>query len=170
MALTKKIENSLQGTFPFTKAFIGRVGAFVPFLPMASQTSDTGNKLQCEMLTVAKLLIERETDEEVGKDLLGIEQSMSPSVKHATATAAVKQANPEAGARSMQKEVTNETTKEVRHSSLLRTGGTTRGSKVQYGADADGDKVAFRMVDFGNLGFDQNEEGEGMVEDSDLFG
>jgi ATP-dependent Clp protease ATP-binding subunit ClpA len=52
-ALTKKIEYSLQGTLPFTTAFIGRVGAFVPFLPMAAQTSDTAEKLECEMLTVA---------------------------------------------------------------------------------------------------------------------
>jgi hypothetical protein len=107
-------------------------------------------------------------DEELGKDLLGIKQFMSPSVKHGTAIAVVKQANPEAGVRSIQKEVTNKMTKEVRHSSPFKMGGITRGSKVQYAIDADGDKVDFRMVGFGDLGLDQNEEGEGiMVEDSD---
>jgi hypothetical protein len=41
-------------------------------------------------------LIERAIDEELGKDLLGIKQFMSPSVKHGSAIAVVKQANPEA--------------------------------------------------------------------------
>jgi hypothetical protein len=123
------------------------------------------------MLTVAKLYIEREIDEELGKDLFGIEQLMSPLVKHRTAIAVVKEAIPEAGVRSIRDDVMDKRPKELRHKSLLKTGGITRGSKVQYSVDTDGDKVTFRMVEFGSLGVEQNDEDEGiMVEDSELFG
>jgi hypothetical protein len=172
MTLEKKIETCLQQTQPFTEAFIGRIGAFVPFLPMSAQTSATAEKLECEMMTVAKLLIERERDNvELGQDLLQIEQMLPPLVKHEMAKAVVQTANPEAGVRSIQKCVKKEMSQELMHSCLLASGGIARGSKVRYGVDKDGEKVSFRMIGSRDLNLDQDEEDDGyVVEDkNDLF-
>jgi hypothetical protein len=116
-------------------------------------------------------LIDREIDEEIGKSLLGIDKLMSPSVKHGIAIAVVKQANPEAGVRSIQKEVMKKMTEELMHSCLLETGGITRGSTVQFGVDNDGEQIAFRMVGFADPILDQKVEDDGtMVELRDVFG
>jgi hypothetical protein len=171
MALEKKIETCLQQTHPFTKAFIGRIGAFVPFLPMSAQTSATAEKLECEMMTVAKLLIERERDNvELGQDLLQIKQMLPPLIKHEMAKVVVQKATPEFGVRSIQKCVKKEMSQELMHACLLVSGGIARGSKIRYDVDKDGEKVSHRMIGLSDLKLDQDEEDDGfVVEDNDLF-
>jgi hypothetical protein len=172
--LQRKIQISLQTTYPFTAAFVGRVNAFVPFVPMASATAEDSNLLQCEMMTVAKLLIEREQENiEMGSELLNFAQSLTPHVKHSIAEVVVRMANPEAGVRSIQNNVRTEMGQQVMHQCLLANGGIGVGSEIQFDANPDEERVSFRMIGFGDSlreSGDASEEADEVVVDSDLFG
>lgn len=85
-ALIKLIEKRLQRSYPFTSAGVGRIGCFVPFLPMSSTTEDddgSGNLLRHEIMTMAKMLIEREQENVLlGDNLLQLKQFLPPSETH----------------------------------------------------------------------------------------
>ena len=119
--LERKIEARIQTTVPFTKAFVGRIVAFVPFLPMSEELSSAPTDLlHCEMLTVAKLLIEKEQDSvELGTSLAFFKQIMTSAVKYDMAKAIVRMSNQEAGVRSIQKYVHKHMGRQLMHQCLV---------------------------------------------------
>lgn len=75
------VHRRLQVSRPFTGAFMGRITAVVPFLPMCNDDPDD-HLLKGEMMAVAKLLIEREQDKiSSGSELLHLNQTLTPSTK-----------------------------------------------------------------------------------------
>lgn len=173
--LEAEIQHSLQATHPFTSAFIGRVNAFVPFLPMACETRDNhGSLLEYEMMTVAKMLLEREKDKiDLGGELLQMKQVLTSEVKHKMAKAIVRKAVPEAGVRSIQKGVHENMSQELMHRCLLVKGGISHGSTIDYDVDSTDGQFLFRMIGFGEVAVGpvpKSKEQEDRIEDSDLFG
>ncbi|OEU11328.1 P-loop containing nucleoside triphosphate hydrolase protein [Fragilariopsis cylindrus CCMP1102] len=71
----------LEDTYPFTEAFIGRISSFVPFLPLSSVVNPVKNVIECEMMTIAKNLIEREEANKEGK----VKWSLDPKKKDSIA-------------------------------------------------------------------------------------
>jgi len=131
--LEGKLRNSLRFRYPFTDAFIGRVGRIVPFLPMASGDPETDHPLLAEMMTVAKLLIERQQEKYAeSAAVVEVTQTVSTKTKHRMAKIIVKEAIPEAGVRSIQKLVESRMGEKMVHSLLLERGGIQKGSEVEY--------------------------------------
>lgn len=162
------VRRQLQKSQPFTGAFIGRISAVVPFLPMCNDDPEE-DLLQGEMMTVAKLLIEREQDKlSGGGELLQVNQELSPSTKHQMATIIADDgAVPEAGVRSIQKRVADQMGKEMLHAQLLESGGIENGSNIIYHASLEDRRIGFRMASSGESEEPSQEERE---DDSDLFG
>jgi ATP-dependent Clp protease ATP-binding subunit ClpA len=96
--LESVVRKRLQGTHPFTSAFMGRVGRVVPFLPMANGDS-AKHSLLGETVTVAKYLIEREQDKLTAAETFGVCQLVSSRTKHRMANIIARDAIPEAGVR-----------------------------------------------------------------------
>jgi ATP-dependent Clp protease ATP-binding subunit ClpA len=152
-SVEKTIRQKLQSTHPFTDAFMGRVGRIVPFFPMAKSSSNDADShpLMGEMMTVAKILIEREQDSvtavtrDRGAWASGVKQNMSSQTKDKMAKIIVRESVPEAGVRSIQKGVTAKMGKRILHSLLLEKGGIKDGSTVRYSATVDDSKVDFRV-------------------------
>jgi ATP-dependent Clp protease ATP-binding subunit ClpA len=165
--LETMVRKKLQQTYPFTGAFMGRVGRVVPFLPMANGDPEE-HALLGEMVTVAKLLIEREQEKLSAGGKLDVTQLVSSSMKHKMAKIIVKEAIVEAGVRSIQKGVETKMGKRVMHSLLLERGGIKRGSQIRYSANEDEKKIDFRVETSGTL----KEKGQTDVceNDEDIFG
>lgn len=157
----------LQVSRPFTSAFIGRISTVVPFLPM-SNADPKEHPLKGEMMTVAKLLIEREQDKiSNGSELLQLNQTLTPSTKHRMATIIVDGAIPEAGVRSIQKRVGDFMGKKMIHARLLESGGVQTGSDVCYHASLEERRIGFRTV--GSR--EENEQSSELKkDDADIFG
>jgi hypothetical protein len=104
-----------------------------------------------EMMTVAKILIEREQDSmtavtcDRGAWASCVKQNMSSQTKDKMARIIVREAVAEAGVRSIQKGVAAKMGKSVLHSLLLEKGGIKDGSTVRYSASVDDSKVDFRV-------------------------
>lgn len=135
--LESMIQAELQESCPFTKAFIGKVDSFVPFLPMCAKTSGTvGDPLEEEMLTMTKLLIKEEMkdlDGQCDEDLLQLDQTLSPTDKHRMADLIVDMANPESSARSIQRCVNREMVRRLMHAWL--SGRISQGCEIKYTVD-----------------------------------
>jgi ATP-dependent Clp protease ATP-binding subunit ClpA len=132
--LQASVRRQLQVSAPFTGAFVGRIGAVIPFLPMCNGDPNE-HPLKGEMMTVAKLLIERE-QEKVGRgsELMQLNQILTPSTKQSMATILVERAIPEAGVRSIQMHVGDYMGKKLLHARLLETGGLQTGADIRYHA------------------------------------
>jgi hypothetical protein len=77
--LQASVRRQLHVSAPFTGAFVGRIGAVVPFLPMCNEDPDV-HPLKGEMMTVAKLLIEREQEKNGGgSELMKLNQILTPA-------------------------------------------------------------------------------------------
>ena len=147
--LERKVRSTLQTTSPFNGAFVARVGGVVPFLPMSNKV-DYEDPLLGEMMTVAKMFIEREQENPsaVG-ELAEVEQQITTETKHRMAELIVREAIPEAGVRAIRKDVEEKMGDRILHSLLLERGGIGGGSCVSYAALEDG-RVQFRVLDSGD--------------------
>jgi ATP-dependent Clp protease ATP-binding subunit ClpA len=141
-SLESRLEKQLQICYPFTEAFIGRVDRIVPFLPMSGGDPEI-HPLFGEMITVAKLLIERE-QEKLERNL-GMEQRISASTKESMAKIIVSEAVVEGGVRAIKKLVEKKVGKKVRHQSMLERGGIAGGSKIQFSASEPKKMIDFRV-------------------------
>jgi ATP-dependent Clp protease ATP-binding subunit ClpA len=164
--LQASVRRLLQVSAPFTGAFVGRIGAVVPFLPMCNEDPNV-HPLKGEMMTVAKLLIEREQEKiGGGSELMNLNQILTPATKHNMATILVEGAIPEAGVRSIQKRVGEYMGKKLLHARLLENGGLQTGCDIRYHASAAERSIGFRQVSSGNQG--ESVEGE-TQRDTNLF-
>jgi len=161
--LEEKLLNSLQQSHPFTNAFIGRIDRVVPFLPMAKDNTGSHHTLLGEMMTIAKILIEREQEKFDNSTAVNVTQEVDPETKHDIATIVVKKALPESGVRSIQKLVQKKMSVKLMHSVLLKKGGIQKGSTVQYQANEDERTIDFRTKKSGTT--DTVDEDEGDYED-----
>ena len=144
--LESSVRKKLQNTYPFTAAFMGRIGRVVPFLPMANGDTER-HPLKGEMMTVAKLLIEREQEKLASSSTsLDVHQLVSAKTKHRMARIIVNDAIVEAGVRSIQKGVEVKMGNRMMHSLLLETGGIKKGAKVSYSATEEDNKIDFRVT------------------------
>jgi len=161
-----RIRNALRFRYPFTDAFIGRVGRIVPFLPMASGDPDVQHLLLAEMMTVAKLLIERQQEKYTDSSTSDVSQLVSSKTKHRMAKIIVKDAIPEAGVRSIQKLVESKMGDKMIHTLLLEEGGIQQGSEVEYFANEEEKKIDFRLKQAGTA---ETEEDVYDNEDDDVY-
>lgn len=164
--LQANVRRQLQVSAPFTGAFVGRIGTVVPFLPMCNEDPDE-HPLNGEMMTVAKLLIEREEEKiSGGSELMQLNQILTPATKHSMATILVQGAIPEAGVRSLQKRVGDHLGKKLLHARLLESGGIQTGSDIRYHSSVAERSIGFRMMSSGKRGESPDEE---ECRDADVF-
>lgn len=150
--LESTLRRSLQYTHPFTEAFIGRVGGIVPFLPLARNDV---NKLEeskeslllDEMLTITKILIDKQQDECLEDENIQVDQLIDSNTKHSIAKIIVQRAIPEAGVRHIEKLVKDEMGERLLDSILRKKTGIKSGSTVTYHTH-DGD-IRFRPSEAG---------------------
>ena len=167
--LENRVKKELQVTYPFTEAFMGRVGPVVPFFPM-SAGDPKNHPLLGESMTVAKLLIERQQEKfmaEKGRE--GVCQIISAKTKHDMARIIVDGAIVEAGVRAIQQGVDRKMGNRMMNALAREKQGIKDGSHVRYSASTEEKKIDFRIEEFGS-----QETSETAVEDwenaDDLFG
>jgi ATP-dependent Clp protease ATP-binding subunit ClpA len=165
--LESMVRKKLQKTHPFTDAFMGRVGRVVPFLPMANGDPEE-NALLGEMVTVAKLLIEREQEKLCLGGKVNVSQLVSSSTKHKMAKVIVKEAIVEAGVRSIQTGVETKMGNRMMHSLLLEKGGIKSGGEVRYSVNEEEKKVYFRIETSGTR--EDKDDSSAWEKDENLFG
>ena len=145
-SLEHVVRKTLQRTYPFTDAFIGRVGRIVPFLPLASGGPEQ-HVLLGESMTVAKLLIEREQERLMtGCRELDVQQIVTPRNKHKMASLVIMESIPEAGVRSIQKIVAAKMGNRMKHALLKERDGIGSGSSVRYLANEDRRRIEWYLV------------------------
>lgn len=170
--LSTRLRGVLQFTYPFTEAFLGRIGRIVPFLPMANGNPDFQGLMYGESMTVAKLLIERQQEKMTDSSIAEVKQFISPKTKHQMAKIVVKEAIQEAGVRSIQMAVEQKMGDRIMNSLLLEQGGIEEGSHVRYFTREQIDTIDFRVEDLEEI--NKMEEGDNeedyVVEDADMFG
>jgi ATP-dependent Clp protease ATP-binding subunit ClpA len=166
--LESNIRNTLQYTHPFTPAFIARVGKIVPFLPMADDDPDNHPLILGEMMTVAKLLIERQQEKYSESKIAGIRQYVSPKTKHRMTKIIAKEAIPAAGVGSIQKAVKAKMGDRMMDAMLLENKGgiKEKGLTGQYFAKEEEMKTNFRVD---NLTAGATADAD-EVEDMDMYG
>ena len=169
--LEQNLKGLLQHTYPFTEAFIGRIGRVVPFLPMANGTEDSEvqHPLHGEMMTVAKLLIEREQERYTLDSTVQVHQRVTSKTKHRMAKIIVKEAIPAAGVRSIQKAVQTHMSNKMLDAILVERGGIQPGAHVQYYAKEEDRKIDFRNVEHGTESQDPVGDDENDEQDEDLY-
>lgn len=150
--LTTRLRGILQYTYPFTEAFIGRVGRIVPFLPMANKDPDMFGKVAGESLTVAKLLIERQQEKFNSSAIGDVKQFISPDTKHQMASIVVQEAIEEAGVRSIQMAVESKMGDRLMNSLLLERGGIEDGSHIRYFTREESHIIDFTVEDLPDAG------------------
>jgi ATP-dependent Clp protease ATP-binding subunit ClpA len=165
--LESMVRKKLQKTHPFTDAFMGRVGRVVPFLPMANGDPEE-NALLGEMVTVAKLLIEREQEKLCLGGKVNVSQLVSSSTKHKMAKVIVKEAIVEAGVGSIQTGVETKMGNRMMHSLLLEKGGIKSGGEVRYSVNEEEKKVYFRIETSGTR--EDKDDSSAWEKDENLFG
>ncbi|CAB9498151.1 protein ClpB [Seminavis robusta] len=170
--LSLRIRNTLQFMYPFTEAFLGRIGRIVPFLPMANGNPDLQGIMHGESLTVAKLLIERQQEKFADSTFADIQQLVSPGTKHQIAKIVVNEAIAEAGVRGIQSLVEQKMGDRVLDAVLLERGGIEDGSHVRYYTREEAQEIDFRVEDLTEMEEDDiaEEENFNMLDDADLFG
>ncbi|KAL7547982.1 hypothetical protein ACHAWF_011255, partial [Thalassiosira exigua] len=147
--LEADLRSLLRSKHPFDDAFIGRVGRIVPFLPMAKGTTDMHHPLLGEMMTITKILIEKEQEMYVDVEAINIEQVIDPETKHSMASIIVDESIKETGVRSIVTQVRSQMSHRVLHSSLLEKGGIQKGAAVQYSAQEEERIIDFRPLNGG---------------------
>jgi ATP-dependent Clp protease ATP-binding subunit ClpA len=170
--LSTKIRGILQFSYPFTEAFLGRVGRVVPFLPMAKGDPNTLGVIHGESMAVAKILIERQQEKLSRSSTADVQQLVSSTTKHQIAKIVVKEAIQEAGVRAIQTAVEKKMGDRIMNALLLERGGIEGGSRVRYFAKEDAQAVDFRVEDLDNdvLRGQNNENPDNAFEDDlDLY-
>jgi hypothetical protein len=111
------------------------------------------------MMTVSKLLIEREQEKISGcSELMQLNQILTPATKHSMATILVQSAIPETGVRSIQKHVGDYLNKKFLHTRLLESGGIQTGSDILHRASPAERSIGLRMMCSENRGESGEEE------------
>mmetsp|Transcript_46033 Transcript_46033/g.112405 ORF Transcript_46033/g.112405 Transcript_46033/m.112405 type:complete len:659 (+) Transcript_46033:559-2535(+) len=165
-----RLRGTLQFTYPFTEAFLGRISRIVPFLPMANRDVQIFGKMVGESLTVAKLLIERQQEKFHSSAIAEVKQFISPKIKHQMASIIVKEAIEEGGVRSIQMAVERKMGDRLMNSLLLEKGGIEEGSHVRYFTKEEIQAIDFRVEDLDEVSLCDGEakpDGYVDVEDSD---
>ena len=98
---------------------------------MANGDFESQHPLEGEMLTIAKLLIERKQKKFFSNPSTRVYQVIAPKTKHRTAKIVLRQSIEEAGVRSIQQEVERHMGDRIVDSLLPEQGGNNEGSKVQ---------------------------------------
>lgn len=145
--LSLRIRNTLQFTYPFTEAFLGRVGRIVPFLPMASGIPGVDGIMYGESIAVAKMLIERQQEKFNRGSFTDVKQMISAQTKDQMARIVVKEAIKEAGVRAIQAADEQKMGDRVLNSVLLEKGGIEEGSHVRYFTREEAQDIDFRVQD-----------------------
>eukprot|EP00931_Biecheleriopsis_adriatica_P106493 TRINITY_DN80930_c0_g1_i1.p1 TRINITY_DN80930_c0_g1~~TRINITY_DN80930_c0_g1_i1.p1 ORF type:complete len:730 (-),score=148.10 TRINITY_DN80930_c0_g1_i1:42-2183(-) len=146
--LERTVRTCLQSSYPFTSAFVGRVGAVIPFLPMCDR-SPAKHPLLGELMTVTKLLMEREQEKlslSTGSQLAYIDQLISPVEKDKMAEIIVSESIPSMGVRCVQKLVGDRMSRQIIHRCALKKGGLQRNSAVEYHADVRDKDIYFNQI------------------------
>lgn len=128
------------------------MGGIVPFLPLARNDV---NKLEeskeslllDEMLTITKILIDKQQDECLEDENIQVDQLIDSNTKHSIAKIIVQRAIPEAGVRHIEKLVKDEMGERLLDSILRKKTGIKSGSTVTYHTH-DGD-IRFRPSEAG---------------------
>lgn len=123
-----RLRNTLSSVDPFTDAFIGRIGKAVPFFPVSDGDPDEHPLIQQEMMTVIKVIIEKEQERHSDS----INTIVTPQTKHQMAVEILQKLHPQAGVRSVEKLVKSVLSEELEHLTFLSEGGIEKGSTVQY--------------------------------------
>mmetsp|Transcript_10167 Transcript_10167/g.25511 ORF Transcript_10167/g.25511 Transcript_10167/m.25511 type:complete len:485 (+) Transcript_10167:807-2261(+) len=142
--LQSQLRSSLKQTVPFTSASIGRIDSVVPFLPMANGDSEKCI-LQGEVVTVAKVLIERSQKLLDTNESIDVFTIMTPSVKESIARIEAAEHEVDEGVRSIERAVDDKVKKQVMASMLEAKGGVKEGSLVQFFASVHENNVDFRV-------------------------
>lgn len=166
--LESRVRKKLPTTNPFTNAFMGRVGRVIPFLPMSHGDLKDNHLLMGELMTVTKLLIEREQDKLTSNGEANVTQIITTKTKHNMANIIVQETIVEAGIRAIQKLVEKKMGNQLLHSLLLKKGGIKKGSQVEFSADKGNHKIDFRLTKFGQRGVE--DDGKDWTKEEDLFG
>lgn len=170
--LSANLRSILQYQEPFTKAFLGRVGQIVPFLPMANGDPDIQGKMFGETMTVAKLLIERQQENLADGSITEVEQVVSAKTKHQMARIVSKEAIQDAGVRSIQLIVKQKMSDRIMDSLLLERGGIEGGSQIQYFAREETLGIDFWVKDLKSTKKEEEaqENDDSLHNDADIFG
>jgi len=168
--LANRIQNILQCSYPFTEAFLGRIGRIVPFLPMSNGNPDAHGTMHGESMTVAKLLIERQQEKLAQETTAEVTQAISAKTKHEMAKIIVNEAIPEAGVRAIQSAVERKMGDRIMHDLLLERGGIAEGSQVRYFTTQDARAIDFRVEDLHETEVENQDSEEEFEKDLDLYG
>ncbi|KAL3787259.1 hypothetical protein HJC23_004133 [Cyclotella cryptica] len=123
-----RLRGALSSAHPFTDAFIGRIGKAIPFFPISNGDPDENPLIQLEMMTVIKVMIEKEQERYSDS----INTIVTPQIKHQMAAEIQRKLHPQAGVRSVEKLVKSVMSEELEHLTFLSDGGIEKGSTVQY--------------------------------------
>lgn len=169
-SLAKSLEGSVRSellmSYPFTDAFLGRIGCVVPFLPLSNGDFEK-TPLLGEMITIAKYSIERDLDSlEKNSDMLNTAPTVSYSEKHKMTKVIVENAIPSAGVRSIQRCVKDELDDEILHDCLLKKGGISHDSVVKYRCDEPQKVITYQVKGKGNAADDSGERDSDLASDS----
>lgn len=167
--LESKIQKALQSTYPFTSAFLGRVNCFVPFLPMSTAVDPIDSILDCEMMVIAKLLIEREKENVENASRMMVTTDLDSQMKHSLASFIVKKSSAETGVRSIQTNVEKYIGKQLMDRCLLDVGGLSIGSEVRFSVDDDSNRISFRAVGYDGSIVNNSNDNDCFGGDSDIF-
>mmetsp|Transcript_14116 Transcript_14116/g.38993 ORF Transcript_14116/g.38993 Transcript_14116/m.38993 type:complete len:531 (-) Transcript_14116:1667-3259(-) len=166
--LNNEIHSRLKSTYPFSLPFLGRVSKFIPFTPLCADTiddaSNSSSLLRSEMMTITKLLIERERDRVAAghQSSLQVSPILPSSTIHDMAKSIVERADASAGVRSIEKSVRDKISSQLMHESLRLKGSISPQSRVRFSVRRNG-VFDIRMADDSTLS-DQN--GDGYENDS----
>lgn len=163
--LERIVRSHLEHDYPFTPAFMGRVSAVVPFLPMATQSPAHHHPLLGELTTVVKYLMEREQEKTRYVDA-AVEQIINPLVKDKMAQIIVNDCVSSAGVRSAQKLVGDHMGREIMHSCALKKGGLRRECMVEYGVSLD-KEIEFHAVEANTAGSRSSDDSDS--DEEELF-
>lgn len=141
--LEADINKNLRDKKPFTKAFLGRIDAIIPFLPLSAYADNKDKpKLLEESLTITKILIDQEQDKiQDPGNFLRNETNIPIKTKHEIAQIIVKKAVPDAGVRALQKGVQTKMGDRLLLGCLQEKGGISRESEVYFFTDMEESKI-----------------------------
>jgi len=122
--------------------------AVIPLLPMCDRSPEQHPFLG-ELMTVTKLLIEREQEKlsmSSGSQLACIEQIINPVEKNKMAEIIVKDCISSAGVCGAQKLVSDRMSRQIVHRCALKKGGLRQNSVVEFFADECDKEIYFSKV------------------------
>jgi ATP-dependent Clp protease ATP-binding subunit ClpA len=154
--ISNRLTNSFGTIYPFTRAFMGRIGKVIPFFSVADGHPDRDPLIKQEMATVIKVLIEKE--QEMHSDT--IKSIITTKTKYQMTKQILGMLNPDAGVRSAEKLVQSTMKDELDHLLFLKQGGVTKGSTVTFHVSSN--RIDMRTTEHGIAETGSEEDNEDM--------